>query len=80
MNASIWAAEGRDEVGIGGGSSSERGRLGRRGRTAGIGGSWESSSCGGLRPDENPIIIGVLVFVLVFAVVLGGSFLGWAAS
>lgn len=80
MNASIWAAEGRDEVGIGGGSSSERGRLGIRGRTVGIGGSWESSSCDGFRPDENPIIMGVLVFVLVFAVVLGGSFLGWAVS
>jgi hypothetical protein len=80
VNASIWAAEGRDEVGIGGGSSSERGRLGIRGRTAGVGGSWESSSCEGFCLDENPIMTGVLVFVLVFVDVLGGSFLGRAVS
>lgn len=80
VNASIWAAEGRDEVGIGGGPSSERGRLGIRGRPVGIGGSWESSSCDGFCLDENPIITGVFVFVLTFVGVLGGSFLGWAIS
>ena len=72
-NASIWATEGREESGTGGGSSPDCDRSGIGGRVGSAG--WESL---GLSLLENPSITGV--FAVEFTGVLGGNFLGCGAA